>query len=160
MQVHRNIVDIHPDTTGTQCLKQFPSPDTRFILIYTNHIQMICMTNIHPYRKGFNPFNFGKGFVVLSGNLLPPRQPARQLLQLAHAEGTLKIGYTIIISQIHHLIKPWSLRLPLPVVIGNPVVAEDSHAFGVFFIVGGDHAPLTSGDVLHRMKAEDTQIRQ
>jgi hypothetical protein len=114
--------------------------------------------NIGPDRKGLDSPDLGKSFVIASCNFPPSLQPTRLFPELTHAEGTLEVGYAIVIPEANHFIELGTLRFTLSMACGHTVVSEYPHVLSVLFIVRCDHAPFAGRDVLDGVKAENTKV--
>ncbi len=94
------------------------------------------------------------------GDFPPPREPALQFRQLAQAQGGLKIGQSVVIAQIRHLVVPGTGRRALVVISAEPVVPKTPHQLGQRLVAGGDHSAFAGGDRLDRVEAEGGQVGQ
>src|SRR5690349_12822222 len=80
---------------------------------------------IAPHHQGLNR-QVAKGFIVSGCNVPTARDPLCEPVELRIAQGTLKVGDSIIEPEIEHLVFPRPELLSLPMVGADAVIAKKS----------------------------------
>src|SRR5207253_10173181 len=148
------------DVFRTERAKDLAASRAQRLEVEPYHVQVIGVLGATAYRQRPYSRQLRERGVIPRGNLPAPCNERRKPLELLKAERALDIGYAVVVSQLHHVVRERPLRLALTMVADDPMVAEDAHPVRKRRLVGDDRSALPRRHVLDRMEGEARQARK